>query len=213
MQAYFATFSTQKPSMQPEPKMFANYLCMYYRKISFVSLEAYLSHGRGMILELLLFVISNVNSLSAQNRFLFCGFTVTSHLFISNILDFPTGEVLFTRARFLCTSVKLAGHGQKRRKPNIIPAPVSMVTVWNEAMVNLPHQLTCMSLCHRFSTVSFELISVWSQVEGARQCYEQGQSALWVREARGTIRGWCCFHDVMQIWDERRRSVTIIITL
>lgn len=62
-----------------------------------------------------------------------------------------------------------------------------MVTVRNEAMVNLPHQLTCMSPCHRFSTASFELISVWSQVEDARQCYEQGQSALQVREAEVTI--------------------------
>lgn len=40
--------------------------------------------------------------------FLFHGLTVTSHLFISNISDFPTGDVLCTCARF----------GRKRRKTN-----------------------------------------------------------------------------------------------
>lgn len=40
--------------------------------------------------------------------FLFHGLTVTSHLFISNILDFPTGDVLCSCARF----------GRKRRKTN-----------------------------------------------------------------------------------------------
>lgn len=65
--------------------------------------EAYSSHCRGMILELLLFGISDGNSLSAQNRFF------VSWLHVSyNILDFPTGAVLFTRAQFLCLPVMSA---------------------------------------------------------------------------------------------------------
>lgn len=51
------------------------------------------------------------------------------HLFISHILDFPVGEVKYCLlAQFLCTPVQLAWWWAEEEK-NIVPAPVSMVTV------------------------------------------------------------------------------------
>lgn len=52
----------------------------------------------------------------AWNRCLFRSFTVSSHLFMSNILDFPTGQVLFIRAQFLCTPVKSARWWSEKKK-------------------------------------------------------------------------------------------------
>lgn len=178
-------------SMPPEPKTITNYLCVSYRKFIFCFFGSVFIWCWRKIVELLLF---------GSN--------------ISNILDFPTGGVLFTRAQFLRTPVKLAWRRseEKKNKPNTGSSVHGNGVKWGYGQFATPADMheSAVPLFNSLLRANLSLKSsgrrppaLWAGTVGAA-----GQRR-W-RDHRG---GWCCFRDVIQIGSESRSSVTIIITL